>query len=58
MNQREESFKKRLEREAEKRRRLEDELLQLAEKSPQEAPTPRRVMVLGGPDFEVCIFPV
>ncbi|KAK3885284.1 hypothetical protein Pcinc_010478 [Petrolisthes cinctipes] len=52
MNQREESFKRRLEREAEKRRRLEDELLHLAANSPQEASAPRRVMVLGGPDFE------
>ena len=54
MNQREESFKRRLEREGEKRKRLEEKLKHALSLSAQEPPTSRRVMVMGGPDYEVC----
>lgn len=52
MNQREESFKRRLEREGEKRKRLEEKLKHALSLSAQESPTARRVMVMGGPDYE------
>ncbi|KAK7080293.1 Collagen type IV alpha-3-binding protein [Halocaridina rubra] len=53
MNQREESFKRRLEREGEKRKRLEEKLKLALSLSSQEAPpSSRRVMVMGGPDYE------
>ncbi|XP_069997920.1 ceramide transfer protein [Penaeus vannamei] len=52
MNQREESFKRRLEREAEKRKRLEEKLKHALAHSTQEAQPNRRVVVMGGPDYE------
>lgn len=53
MNQREESFKRRLEREAEKRKRLEEKLKHALAHSTQETQPSRRVVVMGGPDYEV-----
>lgn len=55
MNQREDSFRRRLEREAERRRRLEEKLKQALAYSTQEGHTsaPPRVVVMGGPDYEV-----
>nr|XP_053636517.1 ceramide transfer protein-like isoform X2 [Cherax quadricarinatus] len=52
MNQREESFKKRLEREGEKQRRLEERLNHALADIAKERPTTRRVVVMGGPDYE------
>lgn len=54
MNQREESFRRRLEREAEKRKRLEEKLKHALAHSTQETQASRRVVVMGGPDYEVC----
>lgn len=51
MNQREESFKRRLEREVEKRKRIEEKMKHALSNSAQEEPT-RRVVVMGGPDYE------
>ena len=53
MNQREDSFRRRLEREAEKRRRLEEKLKHALSQNTQEGHTTARVVVVGGPDYEV-----
>ncbi|XP_045596004.2 ceramide transfer protein isoform X1 [Procambarus clarkii] len=52
MNQREESFKRRLEREGEKHRRLEEKLKHALADNVKEMPTSRRMVVMGGPDYE------
>uniref|UniRef100_A0A0P4WVJ1 Ceramide transfer protein n=1 Tax=Scylla olivacea TaxID=85551 RepID=A0A0P4WVJ1_SCYOL len=52
MNQREDSFRRRLEREAEKRRRLEERLKHALSQNTQEGHTTARVVVVGGPDYE------
>ena len=57
MNQREETFKRRLEREVERRKKAEEKLkYTVTQFNNMTEAHPTKYVVVGGPDYEVLIF--
>ena len=54
MNQREETYKRRLEKEVDKRKKLEEKVRHVMSINMPENQQHTKYVVVGGPDYEVC----